>query len=82
MKINIISDLHCRNKTFPPSFDPGKLESADILVVAGDLGMRPTYEKIEENKRIDVFDAAVFASIRFLIDTEKVKNADAWFGNK
>ena len=48
MKINIISDLHCRNKTFPPSFDPGKLEPADVLVVAGDLGMRPTYEKIEE----------------------------------
>lgn len=37
------------------------------------------YEKIEENKRIDVFDAAVFASIRFLIDTEKVKNADKWY---
>ena len=39
------------------------------------------YEKVEDNKRIDVFDAAVFASIRFLVDTEKVTNAAAWFGD-
>jgi len=39
------------------------------------------YEKIEDNKRIDVFDAAVFASIRYLIDTEKITNAAAWFGD-
>ena len=38
------------------------------------------FEKIEDNKRIDVFDASVFASIRMLIDTEKVTNAAAWFG--
>ena len=38
------------------------------------------YEKVEDNKRIDVFDAAVFATIRFCIDTEKVTNAAAWFG--
>ena len=39
------------------------------------------YEKIEDNKRIDVFDAAVFATIRFLVDTEKINNANAWFGD-
>lgn len=39
------------------------------------------YEKIEDNKRIDVFDASVFATIRFLIDTEKINNAEAWLGN-
>jgi phage terminase large subunit-like protein len=39
------------------------------------------YEKVEDNKRIDVFDAAVFATIRFLTDTEKVTNAAAWFGD-
>lgn len=38
------------------------------------------YEKIEDPKRIDVFDASVFATIRMLIDTEKVNNAAAWFG--
>lgn len=40
------------------------------------------YEKIEDNKRIDVFDASVFSAIRFLIDTEKVTNAAAWFGEE
>jgi phage terminase large subunit-like protein len=40
------------------------------------------YEKVEDTKRIDVFDAAVFASIRMLIDTEKVTNAAAWFGEE
>ena len=48
MTINIISDLHCRNKSFPPSFDPKKLEPADVLVVAGDLGTMPSYDKIEQ----------------------------------
>mgnify|MGYP007111662113 CR=1 FL=1 len=38
------------------------------------------YEKIEETKRIDVFDASVFATNQFLKDTEKVSNAAAWFG--
>lgn len=46
MKINIISDLHCRSKSFPPSFDTSKLEDADVLVVAGDLAVFPTYEKM------------------------------------
>lgn len=37
------------------------------------------FEKIEEHKRIDIFDASVFAAIRFLIDTEKAANASNWF---
>ena len=37
------------------------------------------FEKIAENLRIDVFDASVFATIRMLVDTEKVANAKAWF---
>ena len=36
------------------------------------------YEKIEEHARIDVFDAAVFATIRMLIDTER-SSAGEWF---
>ena len=37
------------------------------------------YEKIQENSRIDVFDASVFATIRMLVDTEKVAAAASWF---
>lgn len=37
------------------------------------------YEKISPNQRIDVFDAAVFATIRMLIDTDKGANAARWF---
>lgn len=36
------------------------------------------YEKAEENLRIDVFDAAVFAAIRMLEDLEKSQNAGKW----
>ena len=37
------------------------------------------YEKINDTSRIDVFDAAVFGTIRMLIDTEKRANASRWF---
>ena len=37
------------------------------------------YDKINPQSRIDVFDAAVFATIRMLIDTEKVSAAAKWF---
>ena len=37
------------------------------------------YEKIDPNSRIDVFDAAVFAVIRLLIDTERSQAAAGWF---
>lgn len=36
------------------------------------------YEKIDDNTRIDVFDAAVFATIRMLADTEKLSAAARW----
>ena len=38
------------------------------------------YEKIEENRRIDIFDADVFATVRMLEDLEKSGKADTWFG--
>ena len=37
------------------------------------------YEKIEENARIDVFDCAVFATIRMLVDSGKNAAMAAWF---
>ena len=40
------------------------------------------YEKINPTSRIDVFDAAVFATIRMLIDTEKNTNAARWFSDE
>lgn len=36
------------------------------------------YEKISPTQRIDVFDAAVFATVRMLIDTDKVAAASRW----
>lgn len=39
------------------------------------------YDKINPQSRIDVFDAAVFATIRMLIDTEKSSAAAKWFEN-
>ena len=38
-----------------------------------------SYDKINPQSRIDVFDAAVFATIRMLIDTEKSSTAAKWF---
>ena len=37
------------------------------------------YEKIRENSRIDVFDAAVFATVRLLIDTDRASAGSGWF---
>jgi len=39
------------------------------------------YDKISPNQRIDVFDAAVFATIRMLIDTEKSSTISKWFNS-
>ena len=40
------------------------------------------YEKILPTRRIDVFDADVFATVRMLECLEQAGNADAWFGTK
>lgn len=38
------------------------------------------YDKLNPNTRIDVFDAAVFATVRLLIDSEKMSTAAKWIG--
>lgn len=40
------------------------------------------YEKIEEHRRIDIFDADVFATVRMLEDLEKSGKANSWFGSE
>ena len=37
------------------------------------------YEKLSEDRRIDVFDAAVFATVRLLIDTDRASAGSGWF---
>lgn len=39
------------------------------------------YDKVSPNSRIDVFDAAVFATIRMLVDTGKAADLAAWYGD-
>lgn len=40
------------------------------------------YEKIEPEQRIDIFDASVFACVRYLENLERSKKAQEWFGGK
>jgi phage terminase large subunit-like protein len=40
------------------------------------------FEKIEKKMRIDLFDASVFACVRYLNDLEKPDLASSWFGGK
>ena len=40
------------------------------------------YEKIEDNRRIDIFDASVFAAVRMLECLEKSGKASSWFGSE
>ena len=37
------------------------------------------YEKLSDNRRIDVFDASVFATVRLLIDTDRASAGSGWF---
>ena len=40
------------------------------------------YEKIYETSRIDVFDAAVFSTVRMLLDSDKSAAASRWFNSQ
>lgn len=40
------------------------------------------YDKVQPEHRIDLFDAGVFACIRYLDNLERKRKAQTWFGNK
>ena len=40
------------------------------------------YEKVGKNHRIDIFDASVFACVRYLEKLGESRNADSWFDEK
>ena len=40
------------------------------------------YDKVQPEHRIDLFDASVFACVRYLENLERAKKARDWFGEE
>ena len=55
------------------------VENVSAIEKTDDMVM---YSKIQNETRIDIFDASVFACIRFLENMEKKKSAKKWFGEE
>ena len=68
-KVGCIYFFHAEPYEYCVSNVKGREKQDDVVV----------YEKISDTSRIDLFDASVFAVIRMLADTQRLKSAAAWF---